>query len=212
MCRESGGQRDLFIEAPVWWEGLTGRRRLFVEYYCADRTCFLNAAAAFIKAYSRSGKELAESSIQSNAARLMRDPKIREAVGKLLRSRQNEEDRLSEFHVLNLLKTLAFYNPKDIVDKYGGLAKSLEELGDLALCVTGIKTGKNGREVKLYDRTKALAMLCEYLKLIRPAEGGVIVNPVVCLTDKDIDGMRGAEADGGAPAEDAEYEVTAAGA
>ena len=208
------GQQDLFIDAPVWWEGLTGRRRLFVEYYCTDKTCFLNATAAFIKAYSKPGKELTDSSIQSNASRLLREPRVQEAVTKLLRARQSGEDQLSEFKMLDLLATLAFYNPGDIINKNGELQKPLGDMGDLALCVAGIKRTKYGSEIKLYDRTKAMEILGRYLEIIRPVEGIVNVNPNIYLSDKeqaDIHAGEQAAASAAEPeAEDAQFEVVAA--
>jgi hypothetical protein len=179
--------QDLFPDAPIWDEGLTGRQRRFVEAYCTDKTCFLNATAAFIKAYSRDGQELAESSIQSNSSRLMRNEKIKGAITKFLRSKQSEDDKLAEYQVLKLLHTLTFYNPADIIDKDGRLkVKDINELGDLALCVTEIRRGKFGTEIKLFDRTKALNVLAEYLKLIRPPEsqGGSI--PIIFLTKKEL--------------------------
>jgi phage terminase small subunit len=199
----------LFAKQPVWWEGLTGRRRLFVEYYCTDRACFCNAAAAYAKAFG-SNKKLSDSSIQSNSSRMARDPKVKAAIARLLRSRQNEEDRITEFQALELLKTLSFYNPKDIVDEHGNLKGGLEGLGPLAVCVAGIKRGRHGKEVKLFDRTKSLAMLCNYLDITRPAEGNTVINPVVLLTDKDVDSLReeGAKA---ATEDEAEYEVMEAG-
>jgi len=203
-------QKDLFPDAPIWYEGLTGRRRLFVEYFCTDKTCYLNATAAFIKAYSKNDKELipTDTSVQSNSARLMRDPKIKTAIAKLLRARQNEQDHLNEFKMLELLQTLAFYNPDDIVSRYGSLKKDLGELGDLALCVAGIKQTRSGIEVKLYDRTKAIDMLSRYLELIRPQDGIVNIDPHIYIAGKDVDGMRPAAA---VPtAEDAEYEVVQA--
>ena len=207
--RPDGKQQDLFVEAPVWHEGLTGRRRLFVEYYCTSRECFLNATAAYIKAFGNN-KQLSDSSVQSNSSRLMSDPKIREAVAKLLRARQNDEDRISEFQVLEILKTLSLYNPADIVDEYGNLKGKLEELGPLALCVTGIKRGSKGKEIKLFDRTKSLALLCDYLGIARTAEGSTVVNPVVYLSDKDTESLRGDEAAEATSAEDAQYEVVEA--
>jgi hypothetical protein len=209
-------QQDLFKKAPIWWEGLTGRRRAFVEYYCGDKSCYLNQSAAYIKAFTRHNKELADSSIQSNAARLMRDPKIQSAIQKLLRAKQNEEDQLTEYEILRLLKVLSLYNPADIIDRYGNLKvkESIEELGELALCVTGVKKSRNGdKEIKLYDRTKSLAILCNYLELTRPADGATIVNPVVYLAGKDMEALRDEENINGQkekPVEDAEYELVEA--
>jgi len=197
------GQKDLFVKNPVWWEGLKNRQKLFVEYYCTDRTCFLNATAAYIKAYGSGGKELAESSIQSNASRLMRDTTIKLAIAKLLQSQQNDEDRITEYRLLNLLHTLAFYNPKDIINKQGSIEKELEALGDLALCITGIKKTKNGTEIKLYDRTKAMEILYRYLDIVRSPEGATVVSPVVYISKKDIEALNEKMPE----AEDAEFEV-----
>ncbi|MDR2964196.1 MAG: terminase small subunit [Treponema sp.] len=185
MAKTKREEQDLFPDAPLWWQGLTDRRKLFVELYCTDRTCFLNATAAYIKAFGRETKKLSEASIQSNASRMLREPKVNIAIGKLMRSLQNEKDKMSEFQVLDALNTLSFYNPADIIDKDGNLVKSLEELGPLAMCITGIKKNRNGYEIKLYDRTKSLAMLGHYLNLIRPVEGNTIVNPVVYINDKE---------------------------
>ena len=204
--RREERQQDLFKDAPIWYEGLTGRRRLFVEYYCSDKECFLNATAAYCKAFGNN-KALAGSSIQSNASRMMRDTKIKDAINRLLRSRQNEEDQITEYKVLDLLKTLSFYNPKDIIDEYGNIKKNLEELGALALCVTGVKRSRHSKEIKLFDRTKSLSMLCNYLDITRSAEGTTIINPVVCLTDKDVEILREEEEAAAANAQDAEYEV-----
>ena len=212
--RRENAQQDLFQDAPVWWEGLTGRRRLFVEYYCADSACFLNAAAAFAKAYSKPGKGLADSSIQSNASRLLRERKVQDAIARLLRARQCREDSLNEFRMLELLRTLAFYNPNDIINRHGELAKPLAELGSLALCVAGIEKTKYGSKIKLYDRTKAMEMLGRYLDIIRSAESAASINPNVYLTEKEQEDLRREEQaalPAAAPeAEDAEYQVVGA--
>jgi len=201
------GQKDLFVKEPIWWEGLKNRQKLFVEYFCLDRTCFLNATAAYIKAYGSGKKELAASSIQSNASRLMRDNLIKLAIAKLLRARQNDEDRISEYKLLDYLNTLAYYSPKDIVNKYGNLkSDDLSELGDLAICITGIKKTKNGTEVKLYDRNKAIDILAQYHNISRAPEGTTIINPVVCLTDKDIDALQKSEINSSA-VQEVDYEV-----
>jgi len=206
-------QQDLFPkEAPTWQAGLTGRRRLFVEYYCKDRGCFLNATAAYVKAYGRN-KKLSDSSIQSNSSRMMRDPKIKNSIARLLRSNQDEEDQITEYQVLDLLKTLAFYDPKEIIDKDGNLKGSLEDMGVLSLCVAGIKKSRHGKEIKLFERTKALAMLCNYLNITRPKERTTVVNPVVLLTDKEIEELGGEEPKTEHEtenAQDAEYELVEA--
>jgi len=204
-------QQDLFPkEAPMWHTGLTGRRRRFVEYYCTSKECFLNATAAYVKAYGSGVKELSESSIQSNSSRMMRDPKIKDAIARLLRSHQNEEDQITEYQLLDILKTLSFYNPADIIDEYGNIKGTLKELGPLAYCIVGIKRGRHSKEIKLFDRTKAIDVLCQYLKITRPEDGATVINPVVMLTEKDFEVKRGEESSNTAntaAAQDAEFEV-----
>jgi hypothetical protein len=205
-------QQDLFPkEAPMWHTGLTGRRRMFVEYYCKDKGCLFNATAAYIKAYG-SVKQLSDSSIQSNSSRMMRDPKIKDAIARLLRSCQNEKDQITEYKLLDILETLSTYKTSDIIDDSGNLKKSLEEMGPLSICVAGIKrTRGGGKEIKLYDRTKGIALLCNYLRMTRPEEGATVINPVVMLTEKDFEVTRGDEKTKETPeAQDADYELTEA--
>lgn len=184
--RRENPQQDLFIEAPIWYENLTRKQKLFVEAYCTDRTCFLNATAAYIKVYGV-GKEITNEIASPNAARLLRNPLVKDAVGRLLKARQAEEDRLSEYQVLNVIKTLTTYNPADIIDVKGKLkCKDLSELGPLAMCISGIKQTKSGLEIKLYDRTKTAALLAQYLDLIRPMEIASAVTPMVGVTPKEV--------------------------
>ena len=212
MAETKSKEQDLFPEAPLWWHGLNRKQRLFIEYYCTDKTCFLNATAAYIKVYSeKSGKTLSEASIQSNASRMLREPKVSTAIGKLMRSLQNEKDRMSEFQILNTIDILSNYNPADIIDNDGKLKKSLEELGPLAMCITGIKKTRNGYEVKLADRSKYLAIFGNYLDLIRPVEGNTIVNPVVYINDKEEESaVKNTQIAASDESEDAEYEVMGA--
>jgi hypothetical protein len=207
LYRDSS-QQDLFTDAPVWDEGLTGRRKKFVELYCKSKSCFLSPAKAYAEAFTRNGIVPSEKSIQSNSSRMMKDPKIKDAIKRLLRSHQDEEDQLTEYEVLRALKILSLTNPKDIVEKdnYGKYrVKELDELGELALCINEIKNTKHGQEIKLYDRTKSLSMLCSYLDITRPEEGKTIINPVIYLADKEVEALK--EKKTQAISEDAEYEV-----
>jgi len=203
---QASEQKDLFPKAPIWYDGLKNKQKLFVEYYCTDKTCFLNATLAYVKAYGH-GKELAPSSIQSNASRLARDPAIKLAIAKLLRANQNEDDQISEYQFLSQLKIIALQNPKDIINKLGEIkVNSIDELGDLAICVQSIKKTKNGYEVKFHDKLKAMEMYGRYLDVIRPEEGATVINPVVYITKKDFDEVNEHSATQEI-AEDADFEV-----
>lgn len=80
--------------------------------------------------------------------------------------------------VIKAYTILAFYNPDDIIDADGFLkVNDLGELGELAICIKGIKTkyNRNGdemKEIELYDRTKALDKLAQYVELF-------VVTPLV---------------------------------
>jgi hypothetical protein len=176
-----------------WDAALKGRRRLFVLYYCTREDCFLKAPEAYQKAYAKRRRGAVEepsySTAATNAWKLLQHPEVRAAVRKLLRAAQEEIDEETRHQVLRLYKTLALYNPADIIDDKGGLTRPLSELGELAKCVAGIsrKVTDKGRvnyEIKLADRFKALEGIAKYLELIRE-DGSTTVNvPVMVITPK----------------------------
>jgi hypothetical protein len=194
-------QPDLFPEVPLWDEGLTGRQRRFVELYCTDKACFLNPRAAYIKTYRREGSLVPPDQADANAARMMRHPKIKDAIARLLRSAREEKDIIAGEQVLSLLEMLASYNPADIIDKDGNLkVDDIEKLGPLALCITGIRKTRGYKEIRLFDRFKAIDALAEYLKLVRPQGAQAAAVPIVILPPKEAPDDRAA-AESGEPRE-----------
>lgn len=180
-------------DKTAWDEGLSGRRRLFVLFYCTEDECFLNGTRAYLKAYTNCESENAAA---VNAAKMLRNAKVKQAIKKLLRLARDEDDEQAVYRMLKTFERLSFYNPSDIIDASGALlVKDLKDLGELALCVEQIETrvSKAGRYtvVKLANRHKAMEAFSKYLNIIRPEVDMQAVMPVVMLTGKDSNFEKG---------------------
>ena len=180
-------------DKTAWDEGLSGRRRLFVLFYCTEDECFLNGTRAYLKAYTNCESENAAA---VNAAKMLRNAKVKQAIKKLLRLARDEDDEQAVYRMLKTFERLSFYNPSDIIDASGALlVKDLKDLGELALCVEQIETrvSKAGRYtvVKLANRHKAMEAFSKYLNIIRPEVDMQAVMPVVMLTGKDSNVEKG---------------------
>lgn len=175
-----------------WDEGLGRNERLFVLHYCTDDLTFLNATASYKSVYKERNrvtgkvKDRSNEVCQAAASRLLAKDHIRKAVSKLLTQTQQDLDEKNSYRLLKDLMLLADYNPADIVDGKGRLkVKNIEELGELAKCISQIEMTKTGIKVTLVDRSKYIGMYLKYLNLIRP---DVIVAEqlrVVALAEKD---------------------------
>lgn len=174
-------------DKTAWDEELSGRRRLFVLFYCTEDECFLNGTRAYLKAYKNCESENAAA---VNAAKMLRNAKVKQAVKKLLRLARDEDDEQAVYRMLKTFERLSFYNPSDIIDASGALlVDDLKELGELALCVEQIETRVNTAGsytvVKLANRQKAMEAFSKYLNIIRPEVDMQAIMPVVMLTGKD---------------------------
>ena len=125
-------------EVTAWDEELSGKKRLFVLFYCTEDECFLNGTRAYLKAYKNCQSENAAA---VNAGKLLRNAKVKQAIKKLLRLARDEDDEQAVYRMIKQFEQLSFYNPADIIDASGALrVKDLKELGTLALCVEQIET------------------------------------------------------------------------
>ena len=175
-----------------WDDGLGRNERLFVLHYCTDDLTFLNATASYKSVYKERNrvtgtvKERSNEVCQAAASRLLAKEHIRRAVSKLLTQTQQDLDEKNSYRLLKDLMLLADFNPADIVDGKGRLkVKNIEELGELAKCISQIEMTKTGVKITLVDRSKYIGMYLKYLNLIRP---DVIVAEqlrVVAMVDKD---------------------------
>lgn len=165
---------DELKDVTAWDEGLKAKERLFLLEMCTSEVHWLKPDKAYKEIYKSFDKEsgqiiyLDDKSASKGANRLLKRPRVKKALKKLLEQTQPELDETNVYKVLHQIQDLAFFNPAEIIDAEGRLKKPLDQMGDLAKCVKQIKPTKYGIEVVLEDRYKYVEALCKYLNIIRP--------------------------------------------
>ena len=173
-------------QSDKWDAELKHKERLFVLHFCTDDLTFLNATASYKCVYKDRDKETGKVTDRSNevceaaSSRLMGKAHIKKAISKLLKETQADLDEKNGYKLLKNLMMLADFNPADILKADGTLrVKNLNELGDMAKCISQIEYTKAGYKVTLADRSKYIQMYLKYLNLIKPeilvAEGLKVV-------------------------------------
>jgi len=141
---------------------LTNRQKRFIEEYLID----LNGTQAAIRAgYSPNGAEV-------TACELLKNPKVRYEVARAMAERSRRTG-ITQDRVLRELAKVAFFNAADVVDLETGNVKKDIDREDSAV-IAGIKVKtiptENGkiieREVKLYDKLRALELLGKHLGML----------------------------------------------
>jgi phage terminase small subunit len=148
---------------------MTKAQKNFVNYYIeAD---FRNATAAYMRAFPNASEETA----RRNASRLLTNADILKHIAAALDEIIQREKIPIERRVLDYWTRRAFYDPAEIIDGKGALLHPLTELSriGLSVCVEGIETRVNSKgdettKIKLADRDKALEMLQQYVRMIKP--------------------------------------------
>lgn len=180
-------------QEEAWDEELKHKERIFVLNYCTNEATFLNAKLSYRETYTKrdkDGKKIIpeDSTCESNGSKLSKKPKIKNAIRKLLNLTQPEKDERNIYQLLEDLAHQAFYNPAQILTASGKLkTKKLEDLGELAKCISQIKPTQYGIEYTLVDRYKAIAVLGKYLNIVRPEQQIEVKLPVVEVPSKIID-------------------------
>lgn len=158
-----------------WDEGLSFKERLFVLHFCTDDFTFLNATQSYKTVYkdknAKTGKvtERSNEVCEAASSRLMGKEHIKKAISRLLSETQADLDEKNGYKLLKNLMLMADYNPADILKADGSLkVKKLEELGELAKCISQIEYTKTGCKITLADRSKYMQMYLRYLDLVRP--------------------------------------------
>lgn len=181
---------DELKDVTPWDDGLKTKERLFILEMCTSEENWLKPDKAYQEVYKKYDKDKEEwifldpKSASKGANRMLKRPKVREGLKRLLTAQQPELDEMNVFKVLHDMSLLAFFNPADILNDKGGLKKPLSELGDLAKCIKQIKPGKNGPIIELEDRYKYFEAYCKYLNIIRPEIEKEIVLPVIEVPQK----------------------------
>jgi phage terminase small subunit len=160
---------------------LTDKQQKFVEEYLID----LNATQAAIRAgYS-------VNTANEQGARLLVNVSISNAIAKAMAERSRRTG-ISADRIVNELAKIAFVNPADIINFDEATVKDSATRDDTAtISSVKVKTipTEDGniteREIKMYDKTKALELLGKHLGMFTDkfkVEGAI---PVVIQDDMD---------------------------
>jgi hypothetical protein len=187
---------DELIQADnesAWDAELKPKERLFALYYCTNDECFLNASAAYRETYTKTDRKSGnvvipeQSTCEVNGSKLLKKERVKNAVRKLLVISQEDLDTSNTYRLLKELELLATYNPADILNKAGQLkVKKLDDLGEMAKCITQITPTQYGVKYTLYDRNKALDKLVNYLNIVRPEQQTDVILPIMEIASKAI--------------------------
>ena len=184
---------------------LTERQRRFCDEYLID----LNATKAAIRA------EYSEKTAYSMGQRLLKNVEVKKYIDELIEARQRRTE-ITQDRVLRELAIIAFSNAADyaaVVEREafleaedGEKIKLLDEDGkpvmyrtvepvltadlteDQKRALSVIKKGRDGFEVKPYDKVRALELLGKHLGMFtdKVTVDGEINNPMAGLTTEDL--------------------------
>ena len=162
---------------------MTKKQKRFVEEYLID----LNATQAAIRAgYS-------PDTAQQMGSENLSKPVIKNAIDKDIAERSRRTG-INQDRVIQEIAKLAFLNPIDVIDMDEATIKGEANRDDTA-CIASVKVkvipGEDGniteREVKTYDKLKALELLGKHLGMFTDKlkmEGNV---PVVIMGDDQLE-------------------------
>lgn len=141
---------------------LSEKQKRFVQEYLVD----LNATAAAKRA-GYSPKTASE-----QGARLLANVKVQEEIQKAIEKRQNRVE-ITQDRVLQELASIAFAKGTDYASIISGVVmmNDTEKLTEeQKAAIVGIKQTKEGVEVKLADKMRALELLAKHLGLLQAQE------------------------------------------
>lgn len=165
----------------TWHRGLPRREVLFVENYCSNPKCFLNATEAYRLTFATEGGRV--KSCETSGCRMLHRPRVWEAVRKCLAERQRKEDEVTTYRVLDIIKTIATTSPAELLDDSGRL-RPLSELGEKAVCVADVMPTEGGGRAVLAKREKFIELYMRYANLVRPEVRVDVTLPVVEVSPK----------------------------
>lgn len=162
---------------------LTKKQKRFVEEYLVD----LNATQAAIRAGYSPG------AAQQTGSENLSKPVIKNAIDKAIAERSRRTG-INQDRVIQEIAKLAFLNPVDVIDMDEATVKGKANRDDTA-CIASVKVktipNDDGaiteREVKTYDKLKALELLGKHLGMFTDklkVEGAV---PVVITGDDQLE-------------------------
>lgn len=141
---------------------MTEKQKIFADEYLID----LNATRAYKVAYPR---VKSDETAAAAAARLLRNVKVVAYVEKRMQDRQKRTE-ITQDMVLQELAAIAFANATDfaqIVNNRVILTNTADLSEGQMKAIAGIKKGKNGIELKLNDKEKALELLGRHFGMFK---------------------------------------------
>lgn len=144
---------------------LTPRQSVFAREYLHD----LNAAAA----YRRAGYTARGNSAEVNAARLLRNAQVAEAIEKAMAERAARTE-ISADRVLRELSKVAFFDVRKTFNNNGSIKPISELDDDTAAALVSLDVVELGgdegcviRKVRLADKLRALELIGKHLGMFR---------------------------------------------
>ena len=141
---------------------MTEKQKIFADEYLID----LNATRAYKVAYPSVKKD--ETAAQAGS-RMLRNVKVEAYIKKRMQDRQKRTE-ITQDMVLQELAAIAFANATDFAQIVNGrviLTNTADLSEEQMKAIAGIKRGKNGIELKLNDKEKALELLGRHLGMFK---------------------------------------------
>ena len=141
---------------------MTEKQKIFADEYLID----LNATRAYKVAYPNVKKD--ETAAQAGS-RMLRNVKVEAYIKKRMQDRRKRTE-ITQDMVLQELAAIAFANATDFAQIVNGrviLTNTADLSEEQMKAIAGIKRGKNGIELKLNDKEKALELLGRHLGMFK---------------------------------------------
>ena len=141
---------------------MTEKQKIFADEYLID----LNATRAYKVAYPSAKKD---ETAMANGSRMLRNAKVAEYIAERMQERQ-ERTEVTQDRVIAELAAIAFAKATDYVSIKDDevLLRDTDKLTEAQVrAIAGIKQGKNGIELKLNDKEKALELLGRHLGMFK---------------------------------------------
>ena len=141
---------------------MTEKQKIFADEYLID----LNATRAYKVAYPRVKND---ETAAVNGSKLLRNTKVAAYIEKRMQERQKRTE-ITQDRVIEELAAIAFANATDFAQIINGrvVMTNTADLSESQVkAIAGIKRGKNGIELKLNDKEKALELLGRHLGMFK---------------------------------------------
>lgn len=141
---------------------MTEKQKIFADEYLID----LNATRAYKVAYPHVKND---KTAAAAATRLLRNVKVQKYIEERMQDRQKRTE-ITQDRVLQELAAIAFSRATDFVQIVNDrvILTDTSKLSDIQIrAIAGIKEGKNGIELKLNDKEKALELLGRHLGMFK---------------------------------------------